>query len=54
MSIKGKKQLEKLTSAEIGMNVTLLSINAYGDVCIPSLCVFPYVQMNNELKKIHK
>lgn len=52
MSVKGKKQVGKLTSAERGKNVTiLLSINATGDLFVPPLFVFPRVRMDNELKK---
>lgn len=52
MSIKGKKQVGKLTSAERGRNVTiLLSINATGDQFIPPLFVFPRVRIDNDLKR---
>lgn len=52
MSVKGKKQVGRLTSAERGRNVTiLLSINATGDVFVPPLFVFPRVRMDNDLKK---
>lgn len=52
MSVKGKKQVGKLTSGERGRNATLLlSINASGDVFIPPLFVFPRVRLDNELKK---
>lgn len=52
MSIRGKKQVGKLTSAERGRNVTvLLAVNASGDNFIPPLFVFPRVRIDNELKK---
>ena len=52
MSVKGKKQVGKLTSAERGRNVTiLLSVNATGDVFVPPLFVFPRVRIDNDLKK---
>lgn len=52
MSMRGKKQVGKLTSAERGKNVTLLlSINASGDLFIPPLFVFPRVRLDEELKK---
>lgn len=52
MSVKGKKQVGKLTSGERGRNVTvLLSINAAGDMFIPPLFVFPRVRMDNDLTK---
>jgi hypothetical protein len=42
LSVKGKKQVGKLTSGERGRNVTvLLCINAAGDHFIPPLFVFP-------------
>lgn len=52
MSVKGKKQVGKLTSAERGRNVTvLLSINATGDQFIPPLFVFPRTRIDNDLQK---
>ncbi|KAG5870243.1 hypothetical protein JTB14_026936 [Gonioctena quinquepunctata] len=52
ISVKGKKQIGKLTSAERGRNVTiLLYINAPGDQFTPPLFVFPRVRMDNDLKK---
>lgn len=52
ISVKGKKQVGKLTSAERGRNVTiLLSINATGDLWVPPLFVFPRARIDQELKK---
>lgn len=52
LSVKGKKQVGKLTSGERGKNVTLLlSINASGDQFIPPLFVFPRVRVDNDLTK---
>lgn len=52
MSVKGKKQVGKLTSAERGKNVTLLlAINASGDMFLPPLFVFPRVRLDNDLTK---
>lgn len=52
MSIKGKKQVSKLTSGERGRNITvLLCINAAGDQFIPPLFVFPRARIDLKLKK---
>lgn len=52
LSVKGKKQVGKLTSGERGKNITvLLCINAAGDHFIPPLFVFPRVRMDFELTK---
>lgn len=52
ISVKGKKQVGKLTSAERGRNVTvLLSINATGDIFVPPLFVYPRVRIDQDLKK---
>ena len=52
LSIKGKKQVSKLTSGERGRNITvLLCINAAGDQFIPPLFVFPRKRMDQSLKK---
>ncbi|KAG8232225.1 hypothetical protein J437_LFUL011971 [Ladona fulva] len=52
MSVKGKKQVGKLTSGERIRNVTvLLSINAAGDQFIPPLFVFSRVRIVDDLKK---
>jgi hypothetical protein len=41
MSVKGKKQVGKLTTAERGRNVTVIfSMNATGHL-IPSMFIFP-------------
>lgn len=53
ISVKGKKQDGKLTSAERGRNVTvLLSINATGDIFVPPLYVYPRVRIDQDLKKM--
>ncbi|KAB0790390.1 hypothetical protein PPYR_15238, partial [Photinus pyralis] len=52
LSVKGKKQIGKLTSGERGKNITvLLTINAAGDQFIAPLFIFPRVRMDNDLKK---
>ncbi|KAG8308789.1 hypothetical protein J6590_101480 [Homalodisca vitripennis] len=52
MSVKGKKQVGKLSTAERGRNVTLLlSINTAGDMFIAPLFVFQRVRMDIELSK---
>lgn len=52
MSVKGKKQVGKLTSAERGRNISvLLCINASGDLFVPPLFVYPRVKIDQDLKK---
>ncbi|KAJ4425442.1 hypothetical protein ANN_28057, partial [Periplaneta americana] len=50
LSVKGKKQVGKLTSGERGRTITvLLCVNASGDQFLPPLFVFPRQRMNNRL-----
>lgn len=52
LSLKGKKQVSKLTSGERGRNITvMLCINAAGDQFIPPLFVFPRIRMDPRLTK---
>lgn len=52
LSMKGKKQVSKLTSGERGRNITvMLCINASGDQFIPPLFVFPRIRMDPQLTK---
>lgn len=51
VSIKGKKQVGKMTSGERGRNITvLLCINAAGDQFMPPLFIFPRKKINDRLK----
>lgn len=53
LSLKGKKQVSKLTSGERGKNITvMLCINAAGDQFIPPLFVFPRERMDVKLTKV--
>jgi hypothetical protein len=52
LTVKGKRQVEKLTSGDRWRKVTLLfCTNAAGYPFIPPLFVFPRVRLDNEIKK---
>ena len=50
LSVKGKRQVGKLTSGERGRTITvLLCVNASGDQFLPPLFIFPRQRMNDRL-----